>query len=153
MDELYRLAAVEEIKQLRARYFRFVDTKNWAALRTLFCERALLDFADSNLGPQPLHQAMEFIRSSLAEAVSVHHGHMPEIEIHSESRAQGVWAMDDELNWPENSRSPLGILRCRGAGHYYESYEKHDGRWLIASLRLTRLRRIIELLPQRSPPD
>ena len=26
-----RLAAIEEIKQLKARYFRFIDTKDWAA--------------------------------------------------------------------------------------------------------------------------
>jgi 3-hydroxyacyl-CoA dehydrogenase len=28
--------------------------------------------------------------------------------------------------------------------------ERHDGHWLIASLKLTRLRRMIELRPQRT---
>jgi hypothetical protein len=35
-----------------------------------------------------------------------------------------------------------------GVGHYHETYERHD-RWLISTLKLTRLRRSIELRPQR----
>lgn len=150
MDEVYRLVAIEAIKQLRARYFRCVDTKDWKGLRELFCAHARLHFADSNLGPQPVEEAMEFIRTALADAITVHHGHMPEIHLDSPDRAHGVWAMSDELHWPENSSNPFGILHCRGAGHYHETYERHAGQWLIASLKLTRLRRTIELLPQRS---
>ena len=43
MDAAAQLLAMEEIKQLKARYFRFVDTKDWEALSTIFCEDAVFD--------------------------------------------------------------------------------------------------------------
>jgi hypothetical protein len=150
VDDVYRLLAIERIKKLRAQYFRYVDTKNWSALQGLFCEHAILHFDDSQLGPQTLPDAMQFMRVALADAISVHHGHMPEIELESQDRAHGIWAMSDELHWPENSANPFGIRSCRGAGYYYETYEHTNGAWRIASLKLTRLRRTVELLPQRS---
>ena len=36
-----RLLAIEEIKQLKARYFRFLDTKDWAGLTTVFTPDAV----------------------------------------------------------------------------------------------------------------
>ena len=61
---------------------------------------------------------------------------MPEIELTSTITARGVWAMEDLIWWPEGSRRKT----LHGFGHYHETYEKIDGRWLIKTLRLTRLR-------------
>ena len=61
---------------------------------------------------------------------------MPEIEITSPTTAKGIWAMEDVLRWPEGA--PMKTLQ--GYGHYHETYERVDGRWLIKSLRLSRLR-------------
>ena len=69
--------------------------------------------------------------------MTVHHGHMPEITVHSPSEATGVWAMEDLLRWPEEA--PLGSMH--GFGHYHERYVRLDGAWHIAHLRLSRLRR------------
>ncbi len=44
--------------------------------------------------------------------------------------------MEDHLWWPEGSP----ISRMHGYGHYDETYENVDGRWLITSTTLTRLR-------------
>ncbi len=33
----------------------------------------------------------------------------------------------------------LGVEYLHGYGHYHEDYVRHDGRWLIRSLKLTRL--------------
>jgi hypothetical protein len=68
--------------------------------------------------------------------VTVHHGHMPEIEITSDDTATGIWAMEDKLRWPEGS--PIGWMH--GYGHYHETYERVDGAWRIKTLTLTRLR-------------
>ena len=149
MDELARLNAIEEIKVLKARYFRYVDLKDWVGLRGLFCEHATIHYTDGDQGPQPLDAAMQFVRTALDDdSISLHHGHMPEIEIIGPDRARAIWAMEDRVYWPENSTNPLGILKMHGVGHYHETYERHE-RWLIASLTLTRLRRSIELRPQR----
>jgi hypothetical protein len=38
---LYRLTAAEEIKKLKARYFRDLDDKNWKGLNSIFAEDAV----------------------------------------------------------------------------------------------------------------
>jgi hypothetical protein len=51
-------------------------------------------------------------------AVTVHHGHMPEIELTSNGDATGTWAMEDELWFPDGSP----VLHVHGYGHYHETY-------------------------------
>ena len=80
---------------------------------------------------------------SLDDVVTVHHGHMPEIEVTSPTTATGTWAMEDKLRWPEGS--PIKIMH--GYGHYHETYTKVDGHWRIATTRLSRLRIDIEMNP------
>jgi hypothetical protein len=42
MDPLNRLVAIEEIKQLKARHARVVDTKRWESLADVFTEDAVM---------------------------------------------------------------------------------------------------------------
>ncbi len=149
MDDFAKFTALEQIKALKARYFRFVDTKDWDGLRALFADNATLHYTDASPdpGPQPVDQAMTFIRDTLADATTIHHGHMPEIEFDDEDRAHGIWAMEDRVLWPEGSTNPYGLYRMHGWGHYHETYERRGGQWRIVTLKLTRLRREIELQP------
>jgi SnoaL-like domain len=41
---------IEAIKQLKARYFRTMDTKDWAAMRLLFTDDVVMDTTDSGGG-------------------------------------------------------------------------------------------------------
>jgi hypothetical protein len=43
VDTVERLEAVEEIKQLKARYFRCIDTKDWDGFTTVFAPDARMD--------------------------------------------------------------------------------------------------------------
>ena len=43
MDAVERLAAIEDIRRLKARYFRCVDEKDWAQLAALFAPDAVFD--------------------------------------------------------------------------------------------------------------
>jgi len=61
----------------------------------------------------------------------VHQVHSPEIEVQGSS-AKVLWAMQDRVAYEDGK----GLV---GYGHYTERYEKRDGRWRIASLKLTRL--------------
>jgi hypothetical protein len=58
MDAISRLLAIEEIKQLKARYFRFLDTRNFTAMADVFCSDALFDYSEGLLftpvGGKPL---------------------------------------------------------------------------------------------------
>lgn len=125
---------VEAIKQLKARYFRTLDTKDWVGFRAVFTDDATIDTVES--GGAVWHGADEFVtdlRSLLDDVVTVHHGHMPEIEITSPTTAAGIWAMEDRVQWPNG----VGL---HGFGHYHETYEKRGERWLIKTTTLTRLR-------------
>ena len=73
-----------------------------------------------------------FLQQTLANSVTVHQGHMPEIELTSPTTATGIWALNDLIIWPDGSR-------LQGYGHYHETYEKVDGAWRIKSSKLTRL--------------
>lgn len=125
---------VEAIKQLKARYFRTMDTKDWAGMRRLFADDVVMDTTASGGGVVTgADSFMEFLVPSLADAVTVHHGHMPEITLVSASTATGVWALHDEIVWPDGTT-------MRGDGHYHEAYVRVDGEWRIKSSTLTRLR-------------
>ena len=124
---------VEAIRQLKARYFRSMDMKDWAGLAACFTENVEADFRE---GPGMLAHGrdnyIEQISAILADATTIHHGHMPEIVILDEDSASGIWAMEDIVILPG--------LQLQGWGHYHEFYRKENGAWLIAKIRLTRLR-------------
>jgi len=125
---------IEAIKQLKARYFRLMDTKDWDGMRQVFADDVYIDTTDS--GGRIVEGADDFmagLRNLLAEVVTVHHGHMPEIELTSATTATGIWALQDLLRWPDGRE-------LYGYGHYHEEYEKVDGRWRIKKMTLTRLR-------------
>jgi hypothetical protein len=69
----------------------------------------------------------------IGDVITVHHAHMPEIELTSATTARGIWAMEDMLRWSDGQE-------LHGYGHYHETYEKADGAWRIKTLTLTRLR-------------
>ena len=137
------LIEVAAIQSLKARYFRTLDTKDWAAHEALFAPDLIADMREATLEYNPdavTHGASAYVNglAPLLEHVStVHHGHMPEIEILSETSARGTWAMEDTLWVSEGSVLPFRKLH--GFGHYHETYVKRDGAWRIATIRLTRL--------------
>jgi uncharacterized protein (TIGR02246 family) len=129
---------IEAIKQLKARYFRLMDTKDWDGMAQVFAPDVQIDMTgEDGTVHSGVDDFMPYLRQNIADVVTVHHGHMPEITLLSETTARGIWAMEDKLWWPEGS--PL--VHLHGYGHYHETYEKADGQWRIKTLKLTRLRR------------
>ncbi|HLM65584.1 MAG TPA: nuclear transport factor 2 family protein [Acidimicrobiales bacterium] len=125
---------IEAIKQLKGRYCRTIDTKDWAGMRRVFADDVVMDSTDS--GGDLVSGADDFIaflQQVLCDVITVHHCHTPEIDVTSTTTASGVWAMEDMLRWPDGSE-------LHGYGHYHEAYEKRDGSWRIKTSKLTRLR-------------
>jgi len=135
------LIAIEEIKQLKARYFRYVDTKEWELLRTVFTHDCTFGFEGVVPGDVSGYASVDdFInglKDILDNVTSVHHGHTPEIRLRDHTSATGIWAMTDLL------QRPLGhpLSSFTGYGHYHEEYRK-EGEWRIASVYLSRLLKI-----------
>ncbi len=135
-DGAATLLAIESIKQLKARYCRYLDTKDWAAWRTIFADDFVSDTAEA--GGKLIIGADDFVaftrkgigRPSQATA---HQVHAPEIELTSATTARGVWALQDVVRFGPG-------VSLVGYGHYHETYETVAGQWLIKSSKLTRLR-------------
>lgn len=124
---------IEAIRQLKARYFRTMDTKDWTAMRLVFADDVVIDTTESGGGVESgVDEFMAFLSQTLEGVITAHHGHMPEIEVTSPTTATGIWALQDTLWWPDGT-----VLR--GYGHYHETYEKTGDRWLIKTQKLTRL--------------
>jgi uncharacterized protein (TIGR02246 family) len=127
MDDL------EAIRRLKARYFRTMDMKDWDGMRQVFTDDVVMDTAEAGGGVVTgADEFLTFLRETLADAVTVHHGHMPEIELTSESTATGIWALHDIVIFPNG-------VRLDGHGHYHETYEKQADGWRISASKLTRL--------------
>jgi hypothetical protein len=132
---------IEAIKQLKARYFRMMDTKDWEGLAAVFADDVEIDMSGEGGGvTRSVAEYMPYLRQNIETVTTVHHGHMPEIELTSPATATGTWAMEDELWWPKGG--PLAHLH--GYGHYHESYVKTPSGWRIKTMTLTRLRRDVE---------
>lgn len=87
---------------------------------------------------------LPFLISQIGDVTTAHHGHMPEINFVDDDTATGIWAMEDELWWPEGS--PIKYLH--GYGHYHETYVRTAAGWKISSMTLTRLHRVFEFLQE-----
>jgi hypothetical protein len=125
---------IEAIKQLKARYFRYLDTKDWDRYRSVFTDDVVIDVTGSSGGVYVgLDAYMDYILGYVSRLRTVHHGHMPEITLISSTRATGVWSMEDRVLLADGRE-------MNGQGHYFETYEKRDGEWRIQEMALTRLR-------------
>lgn len=141
MTDIERLLAIEEIKNTKARYFRCMDTKDWDGFSAVFAPDATVDYAPGDANGERFRaagasQVVALVRSIVERAVTIHHGHMAEVELTSDRSARAIFAMEDLVYWPPEAPSEL----MHGWGHYHETYEKIRNPWLIKTLVLTRLR-------------
>lgn len=142
--------AAQEVSNLKARYFRFMDTKQWDAWLETFALDATMDmsgepgafeaagYPPTSEAPAPslVFRGREEIRAAVSGALdgvsSCHHGHVCEFELTSPTTARALWSMEDVI-------SHGGTDGFRGYGHYHDTYAKINGSWRIKSTRLSRL--------------
>jgi len=137
-DALQRLLDIEEIKQLKARYFRTLDRKDWDGFGQVFARDSVLEVPEVDMVVHGRDAIVASVRAPLTGARTVHHGHMPEIDVTGPEAARGTWAMFDYVEWSAPaSGERVGL---QGYGHYVEEYVREDGQWRIARSRLERLR-------------
>ena len=132
------LGDIEAIKRLKARYFRFLDARQWDDWAMVFTEDAVLELPEADSVTQGRSDVVAAVSAADEGARTVHQGFMPEIELTGPDTATGICAMCDYVEWPANEDgSRVGI---NGYGHYHEEYRRDDCEWRIARTRHMRLR-------------
>lgn len=146
MTDLATLLDYEAIRNVKARYCRLLDTKDWDGFVDLFTADAVMDVQEDTGNP-PVHgQAaiLDQVRFAVIDARSAHQIHSSEIDLRGDE-AHVITAMQDRVMW-NAGKSPIpGAQSITGFGHYVERYVRQDGQWKIASLKLTRL--LVEVHP------
>jgi uncharacterized protein (TIGR02246 family) len=135
---LQELRDIEAIKQLKARYFRLMDQKRWDEWALVFARDVHLVVPEGGVDERGRAAVVASVSTVLEGVRTVHHGHMPEIEITGPDTATGTWAMYDYVEFPPGGDGARFGLQ--GYGHYSEQYVREDGAWRIAFLELSRLR-------------
>ena len=135
---LQQLEDVEQIKRLKYRYFRSMDTGDFETLQSLYTDDIRVDYIGGTYrwqmeGRRNLIEAqMEAFNS---EAIGCHTGHHPEIDILSDTMATGIWYMTDIFM---NFRAKTVFY---GSALYRDTYEKINNVWKI---KVTTYKRIYE---------
>jgi hypothetical protein len=133
-DRLQQFFDYKEIIELKARFGRLADVKDWEGFKDCFSADATFDLGNGQL----MHGGETYayaVRDMLEGAVSLHRFSMPEITFESPTEASGIWVLHDYNEWPAD---PKTGARCayNGHGREYETYRKIDGKWKITSWRL-----------------
>jgi hypothetical protein len=124
-DPVQHLLEIEAIKQLKYRYFRFLDTKRWDELGELFVPEATCAYASGAYTHSGRDAILGFLRGALSRPtmLSAHHGHHPEIELTGADSATGTWAFEDTVIDTQHQ------ITIRGAAYYEDEYVKRGGVW------------------------
>lgn len=133
-DEVKYLKDINEIAQLKARYLRCVDTKDWAGFTALVTEDFHLE-SDGGV-KDGREEIVASLRKSLESATTIHHVHNPEITITGPDTATAIWPMNDHVIF-QGEKSPYVV---HGYGHYHEEYVRAEDGWRVKSCVMKRLR-------------
>jgi len=136
-DRVTRLIVTDEIRALKARYLRLLDTQQWADLAALFADDA--HFTLASFGEPIVFEStadwIAYVAPLLGGGTTVHQVHQGEIEVGSADSASACWAMSDYvIPAAASGRDPF-----HGHGYYTERYRRVDGAWQIVDLKLSRL--------------
>jgi hypothetical protein len=143
MMELTDLLEIHEIEQLKYRYLRGVDLKDWDTLEDCFIEDATASYGGGVMSYSGRSAIMDFLRASLGATsmLTSHKCHHPEIRLIPPDRAEGMWGLDDYV-----IDQRFGVT-IRGAAYYQDSYVKVADGWRISH---TGYKRVFEEIQPRS---
>jgi len=138
---LARLEAIEEIKQLKHRYFRSIDRRDVETLSSLFTPNVEIDYEGGTYRWQ-LQGRDELVTALHASfdprSVACHTGHHPEITLASPTGATGLWYLTDIMIKRDQKEITTG------SALYADTYEKTEDGWKIAKSTYKRVYEIVE---------
>jgi hypothetical protein len=146
MTETERLAAIEGIRMLKAKYWRGVDSCDAELVRSILAEDCVLDCmgccTDPTSGVDFLPEMNIVMRGrdswraqALDGFVTSHQGHQAEIEIESPDSARAIWTFTDRFFYPPGMK----YSRLTGYGYYHDTYSRAADGWKLQTMRFERL--------------
>jgi hypothetical protein len=125
------LETLEEIRQVKYRYLRYVDQKRWDEIADVFTQDATVDYGTHVFG-KPLKitgrdEIVAFFRANMGPGlISVHSAGQPEITVDGDT-ASGTWRFEDLVIATEHR------VVIKGAAFYEDRYARGaDGKWRIS---------------------
>jgi hypothetical protein len=135
------LEVIEEIRDRKAKYCRYLDTKQFDDWEALFCSDARITFYGPDgevlLDFTGLTEFSRLTRTLFASTCTIHQLHNSEIRLITESEVHAIWSMEDWHMYSPTKENPAKSMN--GYGHYYETWRLIDGLWKIARLELRRI--------------
>jgi hypothetical protein len=142
-----QLLDIEAIKQLKHRYFRLMDAKDWLALSAMFTDDAQIFFGrgERQLLPPGVRRTDDgrfwstrdelfaWMSEGMRDYLTVHRAFMPEITVDGD-RATGTWSMDDHTRLAADPHAPW----YRAHAIYDDEYVRTGDGWRIASSTYSR---------------
>jgi hypothetical protein len=140
-DAVRQLLDIEAIRKLKATYFRSMDDQDWERFGDLLTDDFEVIFAapqeqfypsDATKLPDGRMQAdkprlLAWMKVGARGITTVHHAHMPVIEITGPDSATGHWSMTDYTSW----MGEQGPVWLASYGSHRETYRRTDGGWQI----------------------
>lgn len=135
---------IEQIRQLKYRYFRAIDCHDWALLASCLADDVTTALDSGKYSFSGREDFIAGLREMMDRPtlLSKHHGHHPEIELVAADRARGIWYLEDHVIDQENG------WMVHGTALYQDQYVKCDGAWLIHA---TGYRRVFETITAPIP--
>ena len=130
--DLARLRAIEDIRQLKARYLNACDRQDPEAVRSCFAEGEVVidmayfgqcanrdEFVDGIFVPRGCHDYV----------LDMHHCANPEIEIIDSDNARGTWSLNyRNINTQDSTLTLMSAL-------YHDEYRRAAGEWKVSRSR------------------
>ena len=126
-----KLKALEEIWLLDARRDRAADTKDWALYESLHAPDHVSENGDYGRWTTAAEMIAN-VQKSMAGLITLHQSHTPEIAFETPTVARCIRAMEGMSFWQQDGQDHW----FQAFGHYHETCEIRNGRWLFTSRRL-----------------
>lgn len=137
---LQQLTDLEDIRTLKHRYFRGIDTADMALLATLFTEDVAVEYRGGTykVALTGKDDMLEFLVNAFhSGALAMHHGHMPEITLTGDNSALGVWYLEDIFINLEHKTHTFG------SAIYRDEYRREGGVWKLSRTEYDRVMEVI----------
>ena len=122
---------IDEIKQVKYRYLRALDTKHWDEFADTLTEDVIGDYGASTRRGAPLHRPrlagrVHARRRCGPNIITEHRVTHPEIDVDGDE-ATAIWYLQDRVIVPDFN------FMLIGAAFYHDSYRRTSDGWKISA--------------------